>query len=159
MGRLLALALVVALHGGALAWRFTDVTAAAGVGVGHGWLDPEALDQVGLVAAGVAAGDFDGDGFVDLYVVGGDAGANHLLRNRGDGTFEDVADAAGLDTVDRDTISAAFGDYDRDGDLDLFLTHWGTAAGIGSSQHLWRNDGGMHFTDVSVAAGVTAAWS
>jgi hypothetical protein len=210
--RALAAALLALLPGRAAAWRFTDVTASAGVGAAHRWLDPEALDQVGLVAAGAAAGDVDGDGLVDLYVVGGDAGANRLFRNRGDGTFEDVAAVAGvalpgtrgcgpilsdvdgdgrldllvlgvggarpvlfrnrgdgtfedvtagsgLDGVDRDTISAAFGDVDRDGDLDLFLTHWGTPAGAGSSQHLWRNDGGFHFTDVSVPAGVTAAWS
>ena len=209
--RALVAALLAVLPARASAWQFTDVTASAGVGAPHRWLDPEALDQVGLVAAGVAAGDVDGDGFADLYVVGGDAGANRLFRNRGDGTFEDVAGVAGvalpgsrgcgpiladvdgdgrldllvlgvagtrpslfrnrgdgtfaditagsgLDTVDRDTISAAFGDVDRDGDLDLFLTHWGTPAGTGSSQHLWRNDGGFHFTDVSVPAGVTAAW-
>jgi hypothetical protein len=211
-GRALVGALLAVLPVPALAWRFTDVTAAAGVGAPHAWLDPQALDQVGLVAAGVAAGDVDGDGFVDLYVVGGDAAQNHLYRNRGDGTFEDVAGAAGvalpgsrgcgpifadidgdghldllvlgvggtrprlfrnrgdggfddvtagsgLDTVDRDTISAAFGDFDRDGDLDLFLTHWGTPSGEGSSQHLWRNDGNFHFTDVSILSGVTAAWS
>jgi hypothetical protein len=209
---LAAAALLAALSGPAIAWQFTDVTAPAGVGVAHRWLDPEALDQVGLVAGGVAAGDIDGDGRVDLYVVGGDAGANQLLharpdgtfedvagaagvalpgsrgcgpiladvdgdgrldllvlgvagtrpslfRNRGDGTFADVTAGSGLDTVDRDTISAAFGDIDRDGDLDLFLTHWGTPAGNGSSQHLWRHDGGFHFTDVSVPDGVTAAWS
>jgi enediyne biosynthesis protein E4 len=213
MRHALAAAVLVAIGtGSASAWQFTDVTAAAGVGVTHRWYDAEALEQVGLVATGVAAGDFDGDGFVDLYVVGGDAGSNHLFQNRGDGTFADVSDTAGvalpasrssgpvfadvdgdgrldllvpgvagtpatlfrnqgdgtfadvttgsgLESVVGDTISAAFGDFDRDGDLDLFLTHWGTPAGASSSQHLWRNDGGFHFTDVSVAAGVTAAWS
>ena len=87
--------------------RFTDVTAKAGTGDGYGM--------------GVATGDFDNDGLVDLYVV--NFGSNHLLRNRGDGTFEDVTKAAGADDT-RWSNSATFFDYDRDGWLDLFVVNY-----------------------------------
>jgi hypothetical protein len=163
----------------------------------------------------VAAGDYDGDGWVDLYVVRGDIGPNLLFRNRGDGTFEEVGAAAGvalsgvrssgplfadldgdgrLDLVvggvegtpvsvfhnngdgtfadvttasglvlpagppTRDTFGVTAGDYDRDGDLDLFLTHWLSAFfnfPDASSYHLWRNNGAGVFTDVTLAAGIT----
>jgi enediyne biosynthesis protein E4 len=87
---------------------FEDVTERAGVkGIGY--------------SMGVAAADFDNDGFVDLYVTA--LGANTLYRNRGDGTFEDVtqkthAAASGWST------SAGWFDYDRDGRLDLFVARY-----------------------------------
>ncbi|MCZ6815123.1 MAG: CRTAC1 family protein [Planctomycetota bacterium] len=88
--------------------RFTDVTAASGIrGVGYGM--------------GVATGDYDNDGHVDLYVT--NLGSNQLLHNNGDGTFEDVTHQAGLDDPSWST-SATFFDYDRDGRLDLFLTSY-----------------------------------
>jgi hypothetical protein len=185
-------------------WTFTDVTAAAGVSIVHGYLNPE-YDERRLIAGGAAAGDYDGDGWLDLYAVRGTIGKNLLFRNRGDGTFEEVGEAAGvaLDGVassgpsfadydgDRDldlfvggvdgthptlfrnrgdgtfedvtaaaglvftrpTFSAAFGDYDRDGDLDLAASHWAASLADGSREHLWRNDGGS-FTDVSATAGI-----
>ena len=85
--------------------HFTDVTAPAGVG-GR------------AVGMGVAVGDVDNDGWLDLYVTA--FGSNVLYRNRGDGTFEDVTPRAGVDDP-RWSTSAAFLDYDRDGDLDLFV--------------------------------------
>jgi len=88
--------------------RLTDVTAAAGL--------PPAL-----YGMGVAAGDYDNDGRVDLYVTG--FGANRLLRNRADGTFEDVTAAAGVDDP-RWSVPAVFFDYDRDGWLDLFVGNY-----------------------------------
>jgi len=190
-------------------WRFTDVTAAAGIDYEHGYAEPSHFSESRLTAGGVAAGDYDRDGWIDLYAVRGDAGTNLLLRNRGDGMFDDVAAAAGvalagqrgtgavfadidgdgwLDllvlaidgspprlfrnragtfedisqrsglTLLQDSYSAAFADYDRDGDLDLFVTHWGTPVRPGeSSRSLWRNDGDGSFTDVSLASGVTVA--
>ncbi len=87
---------------------FTDVTEAAGLARGG----------YGL---GVAAGDFDGDGHVDLYVTR--LGANALLRNRGDGTFDDVTAASGTEEG-RFSTSACFVDYDRDGRLDLFVCNY-----------------------------------
>jgi Tfp pilus assembly protein PilF len=88
---------------------FTDVTEAAGV-AGHGY------------AMGVAAGDFDNDGFVDLFVAG--VGSNTLFRNKGDGTFEDVTDRAGLGGNHGWSVSAGWFDYDRDGRLDLFVVRY-----------------------------------
>jgi enediyne biosynthesis protein E4 len=87
---------------------FVDVTEAAGVGgTGYG--------------CGVATGDYDGDGHVDLYVT--NLGSNRLLRNRGDGTFEDVTERAGADDA-RWSTAAAFFDADGDGDLDLFVANY-----------------------------------
>ena len=87
---------------------FTDVTEQAGVGfVGMGM--------------GVAAGDFDNDGFVDLYVTG--YGRNVLYHNNGNGTFNNVTTSAGVQSSGWST-SAAFIDYDRDGFLDLVVVHY-----------------------------------
>ena len=88
------------------ALRFSDVTAEAGI------------DSTGY-GMGVIAGDYDGDGDVDLYVT--NYGPNLLLRNEGDGTFTDQTRASGA-VDDRWNASAAFADSDGDGDLDLFLT-------------------------------------
>ena len=88
--------------------RFTDVTEASGIdGRDYGM--------------GVAAGDFDGDGWVDLYVT--NYGDNRLLRNQGDGTFADVTAASGT-ADDRWGTSASFFDYDRDGRLDLYVANY-----------------------------------
>ena len=79
--------------------RFTDVTREAGL----------TASEYGI---GVTAGDFDNDGWTDLYVT--NFGPNQLLRNRGDGTFEDVTATAGVGDT-RWSVAASFFDYDRDG--------------------------------------------
>ncbi len=151
-----------ALYANDGAGRFTEVTEAAGL----------ALSFYGM---GVAVGDYDGDGWDDLYLTS--LNANHLLHNAG-GRFEDATARAGV-AGDADTwsSSAAFLDYDGDGDLDLFvvdyvrwsrgidleidfrLTGLGRAYGapvnfIGTQNRLYRNDGDGRFTDVSASAGI-----
>ncbi len=88
--------------------RFTDVTQASGL----------AATGFGM---GAAAGDFDNDGHVDLYVF--NHGPNQLWRNDGDGTFTDVTEKAGVGDPGW-TTAAVFFDYDRDGDLDLLSVNY-----------------------------------
>jgi imidazolonepropionase-like amidohydrolase len=98
-----------------------------------------------------AVADYDGDGDLDVFV-GFNGSANRLYRNTGApvGAFEEVAASAGVADA-RPTRSAAWGDYDSDGDADLLL---GFAPGPASILKLYRNDGGR-FTDVTSAAGLT----
>ena len=107
---------------------------------------------------GVAWGDFDNDGDTDLYVTNNTGQPNKLFRNDGAGTFADASAAPVNDAGNG--IGAAWGDYDNDGDLDLFITN-DTGAG---GDKLFRNDGGGAFTDVSTGLptdsgnGRTVAW-
>ena len=87
---------------------FSDVTDRAGVG-DIGW------------GMGVAIGDYDNDGFDDIYVTC--LGPNHLLRNTGKGTFTDVTQSAGV-ADPRWSTGASFVDYDNDGKLDLFVSNY-----------------------------------
>src|SRR5438094_3049954 len=96
---------------------------------------------------GVAVGDFDGDGHDDVYLVN-QLGPNKLYRNKGDGTFEDVTDRAGVGLGDRVCVAATWADYDNDGKLDLFVTS--TRGG----NVLFRNLGGGRFKEVTKEAGV-----
>ncbi len=142
---------------------FEDVTAASGI---------DAMTQG--YGQGVAVGDYDNDGHPDLFVTRWRSYA--LYHNRGDGRFEDVTQQAGL-SGDRDwPTSAAFADFDNDGDLDLFVCHyvvWNAEnpqicytfppnqVPIGCnprqfeprSDHVFRNDRGR-FVDVTATAGV-----
>jgi cytochrome c peroxidase len=107
--------------------RFTDVTTAAGLdGIAH--VPPRYGTQAGIsanqqlnVVAGIAADDVDGDGFDDLFfVAGADGGGDRLLHNRGDGTFEDITRATGIESGGNGA-GPVFVDTDGDGDLDLFV--------------------------------------
>ncbi len=140
-------------------WRFEDVTTAAGVGGERAW------------STGVSMVDINADGQLDIYVcnsgdIKGDNKQNEFFINNGDGTFTDRAPTLGV--ADRGySTHAAFFDYDKDGDLDLYLLN-NSYRSINSfnlkenerpirdslgGDKLFRNDGGR-FTDVSVEAGI-----
>jgi hypothetical protein len=87
---------------------------------------------------GVSVGDADGDGLEDLYVAQPSGLPNRLLRARGDGTFEDATERAGLGLLD-DTAQSLFADVDNDGDQDLVLA-------TGTRPLLFANDGKGRFT-------------
>ncbi len=112
------------------------------------------MEQVASMGAAVSVVDFDRDGFDDLYVTNSAEGTkNALYRNKGDGTFEDVAAAVGLADLNcPDTgvsMGAVWADYDNDGFEDLLLYRWGRP-------ELFHNDAGKHFTRVSEQAGLPA---
>jgi hypothetical protein len=98
--------------------------------------------------SGVAIGDFDGDGRDDIYFCN-QLGSNALYRNKGDGTFEDVAKVAGVALGDRISVAATFVDYDNDGWADLYVTS--TRGG----NVLFHNEGNGTFKDVTERAGLT----
>ena len=121
---------------------------------------------------GVAVGDFDDDGRPDLYV--GNVGPNQLLRNRGDGTFDDVTARAGVGDPGTG-VATLFFDYDRDGWLDLFVGNYVAFDNTGATvcrsltgapdycgpgaypfqpDRLYHNRGDGTFEDVTVAAGI-----
>jgi len=110
------------------------------------------------MGSGAAWGDYDGDGLPDLFLVNiaaplgvpdeemaSSSAHDRLFRNRGDGSFDDVTEAAGLAVAHRG-MGASWGDYDADGDLDLFVTSYG-------DNILWENQAG-HFVDVTTRAGL-----
>jgi hypothetical protein len=150
---------------------FTDVTRQAG------------LEAVGWANA-VCVGDYDNDGFDDLFCT--DYGQNKLYRNLGNGTFRDVTKEAGLENSEiRWGAGCSFVDYNRDGHLDLFVSNYlqfdfkhvprpGAAIncnwkgipvncgprGLPFGRHsLYKNNGNGTFTDVSIEAGVGRPWN
>jgi hypothetical protein len=116
---------------------FTDVTAAAGL------LSPVTSSQTAVWT------DIDNDGWIDLFVGNEDA-PSQLFRNRGDRTFEDIAEAAGVRRAGF-TKAVAAGDYDNDGFTDLYV------ANFQGGNLLYRNNGNRTFTEVSAAAGLPGA--
>jgi hypothetical protein len=142
---------------------FTDVTEAAGV-QGHSY------------GMGAAVGDYDNDGWPDLYVT--NVGRNILYHNNGDGTFTDVTEKAGVGGGGW-SVGAAFVDYDRDGRLDLIVTRyleWDFSSNIWCGEHhpgyraychpdqykpithlVYHNNGDGTFTDVSKKCGIGSA--
>jgi hypothetical protein len=108
------------------------------------------MPEVASMGAAVSIVDFDRDGWPDIYATNsGEGSRNALYRNRGDGTFEEVASQLGIADVNQDgtgvSMGAVWGDYDNDGYEDLFLYKWGRP-------ELFHNDGGKHFTRVTDTA-------
>lgn len=103
---------------------------------------------------GTAVGDFNRDGWPDLFVLTGGTSPDRLYMNNGDGTFTDRAASAGLASPHMG-MGAAVGDYDNDGDHDLYVTSYGPALyAPATGQHkLWRNNGDGTFTNVAGLAG------
>jgi hypothetical protein len=139
---------------------FTDVTAKSGLGI----------EMYGM---GVAVGDYDNDGYDDIFISA--LGQSRLFHNNGNGTFTDVTRQAGLMGPNEFSTSAAWVDYDRDGHLDLLVANYVqwtpetdlfcTLDGVqksyctpesykGASARLWRNRGDGTFEDVTRKAGL-----
>lgn len=104
-------------------------------------------NQILLNGSGVAAGDVDGDGWVDLYFCGLDT-PNALYRNLGQWCFEDWTREAGVGCEDQASTGAVFADVDGDGDLDLLVN------GVARGTRLFLNDGHGHFQETTDAAGL-----
>ena len=142
-----------------LSFSFSNVARAAGLDrtivFGGATSNKYLLETTGT---GVAAIDYDRDGWLDLFFVNGstlegfrdgDAPTNHLYRNRHDGTFEDVTAKAGL-AASGWGQGACVGDYDNDGYDDLFVSYFG-------QNRLYHNRGDGTFEDVTRSAGLTSA--
>jgi hypothetical protein len=140
--------------------RFTETTKAAGL-------------DARFYAMGTATADFDNDGYTDLYITA--VGQNRLYRNTGKGAFVDVTQKAALDKREAFSTSALWFDFDRDGNLDLFVANyvrWSAASDVhcsldgktksyctpeayrGSTSWLFRNRGNGTFEDVTGKAGI-----
>ncbi len=151
-------ALALVCSAGALAQpiSFSNQTAGAGIAATH---QPMYFDSF---LAGGAVGDFNGDGFQDIFYPAGGGAPDCLYLNNGDGTFTDKAAEAGIALAHRST-AAAIADYNNDGRLDIFVTSLGPAGSNASGAHrLYRNDGNdvdgvPQFTDVAAAAGVNSS--
>ncbi|MDG1733964.1 MAG: CRTAC1 family protein [Thalassotalea sp.] len=180
---------------------FSEISEQAGLNFSHSMPNGDGI--LGM-SGGVAAGDFNSDGWPDLYAIGGEGQENLLLINQQDGSFKDDANFANVDLLNRgsgpsfadingdglldlfvgsvggakprlfintgnekfsditeqsglnlptNNFSATWADYDKDNDLDLFITHYDD----GTFEHypyFWRNNGDLTFTDVSLAAGI-----
>ncbi|MBL4698383.1 MAG: CRTAC1 family protein [Phycisphaerales bacterium] len=131
----------------------SDQTQAVGLDTPHArvFLGPD----MEFMAAGGAAGDFDNDGDQDLFILGGSASVDHLYINDGTGHFIDKGAFAGIDRTHQGS-GVAVGDYDNDGDLDVFVTSFGPPDKREPGWNvLWSNNGDGTFTDVTAIAGVS----
>ena len=132
---------------------FHDITDQAGLAYKITCGDSVTHSLIDVNGQGACFLDYDGDGFLDVYLANGSSQAlnragtpphDYLLRNRGDGTFADVTKRTGLGDTSWSS-GCAVGDYDNDGDPDLYVTNYGP-------NKLYRNDGGA-FADVDPSGG------
>ncbi|MEE8585680.1 MAG: CRTAC1 family protein [Acidobacteriota bacterium] len=142
--------------------KFREGAAEAGLDFQHVSGSPEKKYILESMSGGVALFDYDGDGWLDVYLVNGNrwddllkgtrSVRNALFRNRGDGTFEDVTARAGVEGGVWD-MGAVAADIDNDGDRDLFVTSFGP-------NRLYRNRGDGTFEEIGQSAGVAdPRWS
>ena len=115
---------------------FTNTTSGAGI----------SLSGTSGGYNGTAWGDYNNDGDLDLY--GGQGGSNKLYENNGDGTFTDVTSSAGVAGPSATTRGVSWGDYDNDGDLDLYVAH------SDGANNLFHNNGDGTFTDKAFLLGL-----
>ncbi|RME37759.1 MAG: CRTAC1 family protein [Planctomycetota bacterium] len=144
---------------------FTDVTKTAGIDFTETLGDPEMSNIVESAGVGCAFLDYDGDGWLDVYLVNGcwreqvsdptlpadrraklAAATDRLYRNRGDGSFEDVTEQAGLNRPAYG-MGVTVADIEGDGDPDIYVTNYGRNC-------LYRNNGDGTFTEMAASAGV-----
>jgi hypothetical protein len=123
-------------------FTFTDVSASSNASNGYHH------------STGSSWGDYNADGWPDLYV-SNYGQSNALYRNNGNGTFSNVAPGVGVDGGNALSFQSAWSDFDRDGDLDLYVTNDRAFLGW-PANYFFRNDGGI-FTDVSEASGTDVA--
>jgi enediyne biosynthesis protein E4 len=144
--------------------HFVDIAAQAGLTMSNvNGSDTQKQFLIETTGSGAAIFDYDNDGWPDIFLLngstvegfaGGKEPTGHLYHNNHDGTFTDVTEKAGL-TRPGWGQGACVGDYDNDGNLDLFVTFWGQNA-------LYHNNGDGTFTDVTEKAGLKTArdqWS
>ena len=142
--------------------RFTDVLQDSGIGFKHHFFRSEQGEDYHMNqydhGSGVLVADVNGDGLMDIYLLDF-LGPNALYVNRGKFKFEDVAKNSGVDMPEDVSVGGSFGDYDNDGDEDLYVTTYHTG------NRLFRNRGDGTFEDVTKIAGVghvghssTALW-
>lgn len=183
---------------------FSNLSATAGINHIFSIVDINSSSDPAAMGGGIAAADVDQDGYIDLYLVGGDGSPNMLFHNDGNNQFSDISALSNLDALHKgsgpafadidgdgdldlfvgsvegdqvylfrndgnqftdvtqisgisvtaeNTISASFSDYDQDGDLDLFLTHWGNRPQP-DTESLWQNNGDGTFTSASIQSGI-----
>ncbi len=145
-----AAALGFCAHAGTPA--FTDQTLSTQVDASY-----SALGGMHSFLGGGAVGDFNNDGFQDIFYPAGGGVADMLFINNGNGTFDEEGPAWGVAVENRSTAAVA-GDYNNDGWLDIFVTSLGPVGGNAPGHHrLYRNNGDNTFTNVAADAGVAFA--